>query len=55
MVIRIDPKRQWPAILGRGEAASECFQEIPLPGSSAGEGSETTTLAQIRVYRIVCP
>ena len=55
MVIRTDPHRQWPAILERGGAGSECFREVPLPDSSAGEGSETAPLAQIRVYLIVCP
>jgi hypothetical protein len=55
LVIQNDDRRQWPGILSRGGPASECFKEVPLTDDSGGRPVEGSPLAQIQVFRIVCP
>jgi hypothetical protein len=47
--------RQWPGILDRGGPASACFEGVPLTDNFGREPAEGSSLAQIRVFRIVCP
>jgi hypothetical protein len=55
LIVQSDDGRQWPGILDRGGSASACFQEVPLTDNFGREPAETSPLAQIRVFRIVCP
>ena len=54
LVIREDGN-EWPAILVDGGPAALCFQEIPLSGNSGSKVGEGSPLAEIHVFRIVCP
>ncbi|MGZ6315163.1 MAG: hypothetical protein ACXWNI_06010 [Candidatus Limnocylindrales bacterium] len=55
LVIQKDDLRQWPGILDRDTAAAACFEEVPLTDTTGGKMSESSPLAQMRVFRIVCP
>ncbi len=55
LVIQNDDLRQWPGILTRDATAAACFTEVPLTNSTGGKPVETSPLAQIHVFRIVCP
>ena len=46
---------KWPAILVDGGTAALCFQEIPLSDDSGRKVEEGSALAEIHVFRIVCP
>ena len=46
---------KWPAILVGGGTAALCFQEIPLSDDSGRKVEEGSALAEIHVFRIVCP
>jgi hypothetical protein len=54
LVVREDG-RKWPAILVDGGTAALCFQEVPLSDSSGGKVEAGSPLAEIHVFRIVCP
>jgi hypothetical protein len=50
-----DRGRHWPAALGDGSAAAECFMEVELTDNYGGTRLEGTPLAGFHVFRIVCP
>ena len=54
LVVREDG-RKWPAILVDGGTAALCFQEVPLSDNSGRKVEEGSPLAEIHVFRIVCP
>jgi hypothetical protein len=54
LVVRDDDGSEWPSIL-TGAGASDCFREAPLADTSTVEPQESSPLAKIHVYRIVCP
>jgi hypothetical protein len=54
LVVRGDGKK-WPAVLVDGGTAALCFQEVPLPDNPGSKVEETSPLAEIHVFRIVCP
>ena len=54
LVVREDG-RKWPAILVDGGTAALCFQEVPLSDSPGRKVEAGSTLAEIHVFRIVCP
>jgi hypothetical protein len=45
---------RWPSILGEGDPASVCFQEVTLTDNSGRKVEEGWPLAQIHVFRIAC-
>jgi hypothetical protein len=55
IVIQNDDLRQWPGILDRDAAAAACFKEVPLTDTTGGKVTESSPLAQMRAFRIVCP
>jgi hypothetical protein len=55
LVVQHDDLREWPGILNRDGPAAACFTEVPLTDGSGGKLAEGSPLAQIRVFRIVCP
>jgi len=54
LVVREDG-RKWPAILVDGGTAALCFQEVPLSDNSGRKVEAGSALAEIHVFRIVCP
>ncbi len=54
LVVR-DNGSKWPAILGDGGTAALCFQKVPLADNAGREVAEGSPLADIHVFRIVCP
>jgi hypothetical protein len=54
LVVRDDGAR-WPSVLVDGGTAALCFQEVPLSDNSGRKVQEGTALAEIHVFRIVCP
>ena len=54
LVVREDG-RKWPAILVGGGTAALCFQEVPLSDNSGRKVEAGSALAEIHVFRIVCP
>jgi hypothetical protein len=54
LVVREDGSR-WPAILVDGGTAALCFQEVPLSDNSGRKVGAGSPLAEIHVFRIVCP
>jgi DNA-binding LacI/PurR family transcriptional regulator len=54
LVVREDGAK-WPAVLVDGGTAALCFQEVPLSDNSGRRAQEGTALAEIHVFRIVCP
>ena len=54
LVVREDGAR-WPAVLVDGGTSALCFQEVPLSDNSGRRVQEGTALAEIHVFRIVCP
>ena len=46
LVVTFDNSRQWPGILDEAGPASACFREVSITGS---------VLAQVRVFRVICP
>ena len=55
LVVRDDDDEAWPAILGEGDTASECFREVALTDDSGAKPVEGSALAGMHVFRIVCP
>jgi hypothetical protein len=55
VVVKSDDGREWPAILDAGGPATQCFREVELTDNSGNYPKEGTPLAQLRVFRIVCP
>jgi hypothetical protein len=54
LVVRADGSK-WPAILVDGGTAALCFQEVPLSDNSGRKVEAGSPLAEIHVFRIVCP
>lgn len=54
LVVREDGSK-WPAILVDGGTAALCFQEVPLSDNSGRKVEAGSPLAEIHVFRIVCP
>jgi hypothetical protein len=54
LVVREDGSK-WPAILVDGGTAALCFQEVPLSDNSGRNVEAGSPLAEIHVFRIVCP
>jgi len=54
LVVREDGAR-WPAVLVDGGTSALCFQEVPLSDNSGRRVQEGSALAEIHVFRIVCP
>ncbi|HEX7497314.1 MAG TPA: hypothetical protein VF344_02470, partial [Candidatus Limnocylindrales bacterium] len=54
LIVREDGAK-WPAVLVDGGTAALCFQEVPLSDNSGRRVQEGTALAEIHVFRIVCP
>ena len=40
---------------GTDPAAAACFKEVPLTDTTGGKVTESSPLAQMRAFRIVCP
>jgi hypothetical protein len=55
IIMRIGDGRAWPAILGDGNPADQCFQEVHLTDISGLAPQENSPLARIQVFRIDCP
>jgi len=54
LVVREDGAR-WPAVLVDGGTSALCFQEVPLSDNSGRSVQQGSALAEIHVFRIVCP
>jgi hypothetical protein len=55
ILIAIEDGSKWPAILVDGGTAALCFQEVPLSDGSGRKVEAGSPLAEIHVFRIVCP
>jgi hypothetical protein len=55
LIVRGDTAREWPEVLDRGGTAARCFEEVPLAENPGAAPSKGSSLASIRVFRIVCP
>jgi hypothetical protein len=55
LIVRGGTDREWPDILNRGGTAARCFQEVPLTDNSGVKPDNGSALAEIHVFRIVCP
>jgi hypothetical protein len=55
LVVTIDDGRQWPAILDEGGPGSDCFRSVPMTDNSGMTPEDRSALAQVRVFRVICP
>jgi len=55
LVITLDDSRQWPSILDQAGPGSACFVSVPITDSSGKTPEDGSALAQIRVFRVICP
>ena len=55
LVITLDDGRRWPSILDQAGPGSACFVNVPITDSSGRTPGDGSALAQIRVFRIICP
>jgi hypothetical protein len=55
LVITLDDSRQWPRILDQAGPGSACFVSVPITDSSGRTPEDGSALAQIRVFRVICP
>jgi len=55
LVITLDDGRRWPSILDQAGPGSACFVNVPITDSSGRTPGDDSALAQIRVFRIICP
>lgn len=55
LIVQGDTNRAWPDILSGGGAAAKCFQEVPISDNWDVGPGEAPVLAEIHVFRIVCP
>jgi hypothetical protein len=55
LVVRSGTDREWPGILHQGGSAAKCFQEVTLTQDSGARLTSDSPLADIHVFRIVCP
>lgn len=55
LIVQGDTNRAWPDILSNSGAAAKCFQEVPISNNWDVGPSEAPVLAEIHVFRIVCP
>jgi len=54
LIVR-DDGGNWPAVLVDGGPAALCFLEVPLSDNSGRKVEAGSPLAEIHVFRIVCP
>jgi hypothetical protein len=55
VIVGIDKNREWPDVLNAGNSGSQCFREVHLTDISGSAPEESSPLARIHVFRIVCP
>ena len=55
LVVRSGTDREWPGILHQGGSAAKCFQEVTLTQDTGAGLTSDSPLADIHVFRIVCP
>ena len=55
LVITLDDSRQWPSILDQAGPGSACFVSVAITDSSGRTPEDGSALAQIRVFRVICP
>jgi hypothetical protein len=55
LVVTIDDSREWPGILDEGGPGSECFRNVSLADYSGRTTEDRAALAQVRVFRVICP
>lgn len=55
LVLQDDAGNVWPDTLNRAGPEASCFKEVTLTDTSGGGLVEGSPLAQIHVFRIVCP
>jgi hypothetical protein len=46
---------QWPGVLDEGGPDASCFVTVPLTDNSGRTPEDGSPLAQIRVFRVICP
>ena len=51
----VDETREWPGVLDSPYPAAACFREVHLTDNTGMAPNESSPLAQIHVFRIVCP
>lgn len=55
VVIMLDDRREWPSVLDEGGPGSGCFRRVQITDNSGRTPEDGTPLAQMRVFRVVCP
>jgi len=55
LVVTIDDSREWPGILDEGGPGSDCFRNVSLADYSGRTTEDRAALAQVRVFRVICP
>jgi hypothetical protein len=55
LIVRSGTGREWPEILNGADPAGKCFQEVLLTDNSGSRPLEEPSLADIHVFRVVCP
>ena len=55
VVVSLDNDGAWPGILDEAGPDASCFRNVPLADNSGRTPEDRTALAQIRVFRVICP
>ena len=55
VTVGVDETREWPGVLDGPDPAAGCFKEVRLTDNSGIAPNESSPLAEIRVFLIVCP